>query len=308
MQLKGFFSAVATVLRPVLVPRPSVIRRTSDGTYFRFETGSRIGIWKAPDLTGPWVYQGAVLPNGSRINKPGRDDLWAPDVREINGRYVLYYTVSTFGSQNSAIGYATSATMEAGSWADGGTTGVESSTGMAYNAIDAALVQVGSSYLMNFGSFWGDIYQVPMNAAATAIAGTPYQIAYDPAGAHAVEGAFMHYRAGMYYLFFSAGTCCGYNDNKPAPGAEYRILVCASASATGPFVDRQGRSCRNGGGTVVLESHDHVYGPGGQGVFADPKRGTILYYHYANTNIGLADSQYQFGWNVLSWSGGWPSV
>lgn len=55
---------------------PSVIRRASDGTYFRFETGSRIGIWKAGDLTGPWEYQGAALPSGSSIDMAGKDDLW----------------------------------------------------------------------------------------------------------------------------------------------------------------------------------------------------------------------------------------
>lgn len=55
---------------------PSVVRRDSDGKYFRFETGSRIGIWKAGDLTGPWEYQGAVLPGGSMINMAGKDDLW----------------------------------------------------------------------------------------------------------------------------------------------------------------------------------------------------------------------------------------
>lgn len=55
---------------------PSVIRRSSDGTYFRFETGSCIGIWKASDLTGPWEYQGKVLPSGSMINLAGNDDLW----------------------------------------------------------------------------------------------------------------------------------------------------------------------------------------------------------------------------------------
>lgn len=26
----------------------------------------------------------------------------------------------------------------------------------------------------------------------------------------------------------------------------------------------------------------------------------------ADTNIGLADADYQFGWNALSWSTGWP--
>ena len=55
---------------------PSVIRRTSDGTYFRFETGTRIGIWKSPSLTGPWTYQGKAIPNGSIINLAGNTDLW----------------------------------------------------------------------------------------------------------------------------------------------------------------------------------------------------------------------------------------
>lgn len=55
---------------------PSVIRRTSDGTYFRFETGSLIGIWKSTALTGPWVYQGAAIPAGSIIDLDGNDDLW----------------------------------------------------------------------------------------------------------------------------------------------------------------------------------------------------------------------------------------
>lgn len=72
----------------------------------------------------------------------------------------MYYAVSTFGSQNSDIGYATSATMEVGSWTDHGSTGVRSSSGSPYNAIDPNLIEAGSSYLMNFGSFWGDIYQV----------------------------------------------------------------------------------------------------------------------------------------------------
>jgi arabinan endo-1,5-alpha-L-arabinosidase len=55
---------------------PSLIRRASDGVYFRFNTGSEIGIWKADSLTGPWVYQGKVLPNGSSINLAGNTDCW----------------------------------------------------------------------------------------------------------------------------------------------------------------------------------------------------------------------------------------
>lgn len=54
---------------------PSLVLR-DDGVYFRFETGSLIGIWKSSDLSGPWEYQGAAVPDGSIIDLPGNDDLW----------------------------------------------------------------------------------------------------------------------------------------------------------------------------------------------------------------------------------------
>lgn len=54
---------------------PSIVIRP-DGTYFRFSTGGKIAIHTAPDLRGPWTYKGAALPNGSKINLPGNQDLW----------------------------------------------------------------------------------------------------------------------------------------------------------------------------------------------------------------------------------------
>ena len=73
-------------------------------------------------------------------------------------------------------------------------------------------------------------------SSPTKTSGAASQIAYDPAGSHAVEGAFMFYRSGYYYLFFSAGICCGYDATRPATGAEYKIKVCRSTSSTGGFV------------------------------------------------------------------------
>lgn len=140
---------------------PAIIRRVSDGTYFRFSTGNRIQIATAPDISGPWSIRGSALPSGSSIALPGNTDLWAPDIAQIGGLYYLYYSVSTFGVQNSAIGVATSSTMDVGSWTDRGSTGIRSTAGSAYNAIDANLVQTTTgAYYMSFGSFWGDIHQV----------------------------------------------------------------------------------------------------------------------------------------------------
>lgn len=226
----------------------------------------------------------------------------------IDGTYYLYYTVSAFASQVSSIGYATSTTMDVGSWTDHGAVGIASKEGSAYNAIDSNLIQGSDgSWYTNFGSFWTDIFQVKMTTPPTKASGAATNIAFNGSGSHAVEGAFMFYRTPYYYLFFSSGICCGYDTSKPASGEEYAINVCRSSVSTGNFVDATGASCLSGGGTKVLASHGTVYGPGGQGIFNDVSNsGAVLYYHYADTTVGLGDGDYKFGWNKISWSTGWP--
>lgn len=197
----------------------------------------------------------------------------------------MYYSVSSGGSQTSAIGYATSSTMEYGTWTDYGATGISSTGSSPYNAIDPTLFldPVTSAYYMTFGSYWGGIYVVQMNSAATQVAsGATYtNLAYAPSGVHALEGSNMYYRNNYYYLFTSVGDSGSFNNaSLPAAGAEYHVFVCRSSSITGPFVDSAGVSCLNGGGDLLLASHDYVYAPGGQGLFEDPTFGTVMYYHY----------------------------
>ncbi|KAF5857842.1 hypothetical protein ETB97_005216 [Aspergillus alliaceus] len=296
-------------LGPCNVHDPGLVRRESDGMYFRFSTGNRISYASSPSIEGPWRIMGSMLPGGSSINLPGRNELWAPDVQYVNGKYHVYYSVSTFGSQDSTIGLATSPSMDPNTWTDHGSTGVSSQPSKPYNAIDANLfTDTDGSKFMVFGSFWQGIFMARMNAASTKVASASSNTAYDPSGTHAVEGAYMYKYGNWYYLFYSVGICCGYDKNRPARGKEYKIKVCRSSSATGHFIDANGVSCMAGGGTVVLESHDNVYGPGGQGVFMDPVLGPILYYHYVDTNIGFADYQKLFGWNRIDFSSGWPVV
>lgn len=306
---------------------PTVIRRKSDGTYFRFSTGGKIAIHTAPSLSGPWKYECAMLPSGSSIPLKGNDDLWAPDIAQVGDEYYIYYTVSSFGVQNSAIGLATSPTMDCGSFKDLGTTGVESREGDNYNAIDGNLFRDGNKWLFNFGSFWSNLYQVDMADPPVSLTGSERQLSFEPAGEHPEEAPYMVKHDDFYYLFYSVGKCCGYDADRPAPDAEYKIKVCRSSSATGGFVsnmssalpdrktctnsfqvDAEGTACTEGGGTVVLESHGNVYGPGGQGVYNDPVEGWVLYYHFVNTQIGYSDGQKQFGWNKIAWNNGWPTV
>ncbi len=65
----------------------------------------------------------------------------APDVHKVGSLYYLYYSVSTFGSQNSVIGLATSSTMDPGSWTDVRSVGVASTSAKPYNTIDPNLIQ-----------------------------------------------------------------------------------------------------------------------------------------------------------------------
>lgn len=123
----------------------------------------------------------------------------------------MYYAVSTSGSQDSAIGLATSSTMEVGSWTDLGATGIASSSSKPYNAIDPNLIAVGSNYYLNFGSFWHDIYQAPMSSDAKTVASSSVNIEYNSTGTRPSEGSYMFYYGDYYYLLWSSGICCGYD-------------------------------------------------------------------------------------------------
>lgn len=55
---------------------PALIKRSSDGVYFRFNTGSEIGIYKSDSLTWTWTYEGSAIEGGSSIDLTGNTDLW----------------------------------------------------------------------------------------------------------------------------------------------------------------------------------------------------------------------------------------
>ncbi|KUJ06442.1 endo-1,5-alpha-L-arabinosidase [Mollisia scopiformis] len=294
---------------------PSVIRR-SDGTWFRFSTLGNIAIATAPSLTGPWTYEGAMLPDGSSIDVIAGQGLWAPDVSLLDGTYYAYYAVSSSGIQTSDIGVATSSSADVGTWTDHGSIGIPKSS--AYNLIDPNFFQQCDTCqnYFSFGSAWQMIYQTELNTDWTSWSGeTPSQLAYNGSGSTFEEGSFQFWwpvdGTDYYYLFFSSGACCNTPPNLAPAGDEYKIMVCRSTSPTGPFTDEAGNNCQTGnGGTLVLGSHgSNVYAPGGQGVIVDPDSGLIaLYYHYVNPTIGYNFDQFLFGFNYLDFSSGWPVV
>jgi hypothetical protein len=53
---------------------PSILY--DNGIYWRFSTSGNIAVATAPFLEGPWVYRGALLPNGTSIYLRDDQDIW----------------------------------------------------------------------------------------------------------------------------------------------------------------------------------------------------------------------------------------
>jgi arabinan endo-1,5-alpha-L-arabinosidase len=230
---------------------------------------------------------------------------WSPDVSFHNGTYWMYYSVSSWGVNRSAIGLATSPSGDPGTRVDQGIV-FGSTVTKSYNAIDPALlVDSSGRWWLTFGSFWKGIYQVELNPSTGKLLSatpTPIHLAERPAVLNdPIEGAYVMQHGAYYYLFASFDYCC------QSVNSTYNVRVGRSTSPNGPYVDAAGVKMLNGGGTKILASHGSVVGPGGESVVHDNGDGNdLLVYHYYDANAGGVAA---LGINFLGWnSAGWPYV
>ncbi|CAG8020679.1 unnamed protein product [Penicillium olsonii] len=293
-----------------------------EDNYYLFKGGIHIPIFKSANMSGPWEKIGTVFDSDSIIDKGNRSRPWAPTTIQKDGTFYCYYTVSLPGSHDSAIGVATTTTINS-TWVDHGAI-INTGTGPGSdvhpytitNAIDASFItdqESGQAYL-NYGSFWHDIWQVPLSDDLLSVKNKDSpdakQLTFVPrVKPKPEEGSWMSYHEGYYYAWFSHGKCCHFQNGFPKRGKEYSIRVGRSKDVRGPFSDKDGHRLLDGGGTVVYASnHGSVYAPGGLGVLPGSNDSTpdILYYHYLNTSIGFTNGQAQLGWNYLEYKDGWP--
>ncbi|KAJ5263515.1 hypothetical protein N7478_011120 [Penicillium angulare] len=291
---------------------PSMIQRASDGAYFRFSTGSGVNTMTSPSIEGPWQDVGAALPDGSiiKLNDVDSMNIWAPDLHYADGTYYMYYVLSKLGTQNSQVGVATSKTLEPGSWTDHGAIGLPANN--AYNRIDPNWIAIDGKEYLQFGSYWKDLFQVELDSPLKVGSVPSHQLTYNASLNHREEAAFMFQHGSYYYLLYSGGLAGSYTATSPPQGEEYRIHVCRSTTGLGGFVDKSGTSCLESGGSILLQSHDQIYAPGGQGFLNDREFGPVLYYQYYPLALkeagGNGDAGYLYGWNQLGWEDDWPYV
>ncbi|MFG3204967.1 arabinan endo-1,5-alpha-L-arabinosidase [Streptomyces sp. NPDC048192] len=282
-----------------IIHDPTVIHLKSGG-YVAYSTGGIIGARTSKDLR-QWDDAGNAFaaPPSWWYEYNDTGDPWAPDISYRAGRYWLYYAVSSWGTNHSAIGVATSPSGLPGTWTDHGKA-FSSETTDTWNAIDPAVVRADGRLWMAFGSYWTGIRMVELDpATGKAIPGAEVRhLATRPDAPYAVEGASIVHHGRYYYLFASYDACCqGVNST-------YKIRVGRSASVTGPYTDSTGKPMLEGGGDLVLASHGRYIGPGGESAFrADGT--TWLAYHYYDAND---DGTPKLGLNRLAWRSDWPVV
>lgn len=291
-------------IRPV--HDPCIIR--AGGTYYLFCTGPGIPIRTSTDLIH-WELRGDVfdrLPSWAVEQVPGTEGFWAPDISYFNDRYHLYYSISTFGSNRSRIGLATTPTLDPAAddyqWVDHGLV-IASEHSDDWNAIDANLFmdEDGSVWLL-YGSFWSGIKMRRLDYATGMLSAddtTLYDLATRTENSGSVEAPFLIRRGDYYYLFVSFDFCCrGY-------GSTYRVMVGRADAVTGPYVDREGVAMLRGGGTQVTFATPRWRGPGHNAILQEGDETWIVYHSYDTTYNSIPTLRIQ----LLVWDDdGWPSI
>ena len=293
---------------------PSAIRQ--DDTFHVFSTsqiGEAPGLihWRTSTDLVTWTLKGAVfqaMPAWAQKAVPGTGGIWAPDISFSNGEYRLYYAVSTFGSNHSAIGLVTTPTLDTSDarfgWTDRGLV-FASTVDDDFNAIDPnAFTDSDGRQFLNFGSFWTGLKQIELDpATGKPKDGKPQvmSILRRPGAMDAVEAPFLFRRDKDYYLFASYDFCCRGADST------YYTVAGRSGSVAGPFIDRKGKAMNADGGLIVLHANldptGRWKGPGGCSLMSAGSHDLIVYHAYDAQNGGRPTLRMA----VVAWTpDGWP--
>lgn len=265
VQAQPRMDSVGTIYTDGNLPVHDPVMIQEKGTYYLFCTGWGISVFSSKDLK-TWKKEKPVFstpPEWALKTINGyRGHTWAPDIQFHNGKYFLYYSVSAFGKNTSCIGVASAKTLDPTSadfgWTDHGNL-IQSVPGRdLWNAIDPNLIldDQGKPWL-NFGSFWSGIKMVkldkdlirtaePQEWYTIASRNRKPEIPDSAAGNASIEAPFIFAKNNFYYLFISWDACC------QGEKSTYKVAVGRSRSIKGPYLDKEGKDLRLGGGSILM--------------------------------------------------------
>jgi len=321
--LMGYGVCAQQLQTNISVHDPVMIRQ--DSTYYIFCTGNGIAMWSSKDMIH-WQREKPVFettPQWVLDAMPGfKRSFWAPDISYYNGLYYLYYSVSAFGKNTSAIGVATNKTLHTADanyqWVDHGKVIQSIPDKTNWNAIDPNLItdDKGTPYLF-FGSFWDGIKMVRLSKDRLSIAQeqdklatvasrkskasatNPPAVGDNPvsAGGNAIEGAFVFKKGKYFYLFASIDYCC------KGPKSTYKMIIGRSEDIKGPYLDKSNNDMARGGGSLVLAGDKDWYGVGHNAVCTFDGIDYLIFHAYDAADNGRSKLRIE----KLSWDAdGWP--
>ncbi|SFU60506.1 arabinan endo-1,5-alpha-L-arabinosidase [Pustulibacterium marinum] len=288
-----------------------------DGIYYLFCTGKGISAFSSTDMQN-WKKLEPVfseIPEWTDKVVPNFEGhIWAPDVSYHNGQYYLYYSVSAFAKNTSAIGVATNKTLDPNSsdfnWIDHGIVIQSQPNRDLWNAIDPNLIfDENNIPWLTFGSFWDGLKLVKLNSDLLSIAEPQewhtvarrersFELQDSDPGDAALEAPFIFKKDQYYYLFLSWDLCCR------GENSTYKVVVGRSENVTGPYLDKDGKSLFQGGGTLVIEGNKNWYGAGHNSTYAFEGKDYLIFHAYdAKRNAAPVLTIKE-----IQWKDGWPTV
>jgi arabinan endo-1,5-alpha-L-arabinosidase len=306
-----------TVTMPNVPVHDPVMIKQGD-TYYMFATGNGISVASSQDLK-TWQFLRPVFaqpPEWAVKAIPGfRGHIWAPDIAFHNGRYYLYYSVSAFAKNTSAMGVAVNKTLDPNSpdfkWEDMGKIIQSVPNRDMWNAIDPNLIvdEAGTPWL-TFGSFWGGMKLVKLNPDLISVA-EPQEwhtisrrprsfsrLDTDPGDA-AVEAPFIFKRGKYYYLFVSFDYCCR------GERSDYKVAVGRSEKVTGPYLDKDSKRLDQNGGTIIAQGDKDWHGVGHTSTYTFEGKDYLISHGYDARDRGRSKLRI----DELQWDDqDWPSL
>lgn len=112
----------------------------------------------------------------------------------------------------------------------------------------------------------------------------------------AIEAPFIVHHSSFYYLFASFDLCCH------GAKSSYYTVVGRSQNITGPYIDAEGKSMTDGGGTRVTTPTTLWRGPGHEGLLLQRSGPDLMVFHAYDGTTGKPYLQV----STISWENDWP--
>ena len=278
--------------------------RADDGYFYLYGTENthNLPIYQSKDMVN-WKFVGTAFTDETRPKWDGNHSLWAPEIRYINGKYVLYYSWAKWGVEwESNVGVAVSDSPK-GPFVDKGCViDANAPEVNVQNSIDQFFYEEKGKKYMFWGSFRG-LYVTELADDGLSVkrnADGSLALRKQVAG-NAFEAVNIYKKGKYYYMFASVGSCC------EGAKSTYKTVVGRSKDLLGPYVDKEGKPMLENGYTVVIEGNEDWAGPGHNAIITkdDANHEWIIYHGYKRDK---ADEGRVVLMDRLQWEDGWPMV